>query len=116
MRYGERSFSSVAPKLWNALPVTIRDAKSLDVFKRSLKTHFFVKISWDKIDRPSQSLTFLGIVITCSLSLAMPVKKQREFYELLLSFQNRKRASVKQITIALWETKWSKVVELLLGV
>jgi hypothetical protein len=46
----------------------------------------------------------------------MPVKKQREFYELLLSFQNRKRASVKQITIALWETKWSKVVELLLGV
>jgi hypothetical protein len=48
-------------------------------------------ISWNKIEGPSQSLTFLGIVInTCSLSLAMPVKKQREFYELLLSFQNRK--------------------------
>ena len=46
-------------------------------------------ISWNKIEGPSQSLTFLGIVInTCSLSLAMPVKRQREFYELLLSFQN----------------------------
>jgi hypothetical protein len=44
VRYGDRSFSSVAPKLWNALPVIIRDAKSLDVFKRSLKTPFFVKI------------------------------------------------------------------------
>jgi hypothetical protein len=32
-------------------------------------------ISWNKIDGPSQSLTFLGIVInTCSLSLAMHVK------------------------------------------
>jgi hypothetical protein len=40
VRYGDRSFSSVAPKPWNALLVTIRDAKSLDVFKRSLKTHF----------------------------------------------------------------------------
>jgi hypothetical protein len=29
VRYGDRSFSSVAPKLWNALPVTIKDAKSL---------------------------------------------------------------------------------------
>ena len=44
VRYGDRCFSSVAPKLWNALPVIIRDAKSLDVFKRSLKTPFFVKI------------------------------------------------------------------------
>jgi hypothetical protein len=45
-------------------------------------------ISWNKIEGPSQSLTCLGIVInTCSLSLAMPVKKQREFYELLLSKQ-----------------------------
>jgi hypothetical protein len=44
VRYGDQRFSSVAPKLWNALPVTIRDDKSLDVFKRSLKTNFFVKI------------------------------------------------------------------------
>jgi hypothetical protein len=91
------------------------------VSKRNSLTYPYItggfNISWDKIDGPSQSLTFLGIVIiTCSLSLAMPVKKQREFYELLLSFQNCKRESVKQITIALWETKWSKVVELLLGV
>ena len=44
VRYGDRSFSSVAPRIWNALPVTIRDSKSLNVFKKSLKTHFFVKI------------------------------------------------------------------------
>jgi hypothetical protein len=44
VRYGERSFSSVAPKLWNALPDSIRDSKTVDVFKKSLKTHFFQKI------------------------------------------------------------------------
>lgn len=40
-RFGERSFSSAAPKLWNATPSDIRDSKTVDVFKRSLKTHFF---------------------------------------------------------------------------
>jgi len=65
-------------------------------------------ISWNKIEGPSQSLTFLGIVInTCSLSLAMPVKKQREFYELLLSFQNRKRASVKQLQSLCGKLNWA---------
>ena len=44
VRFGDRSFSTAAPKLWNGLPITIRDAKSLDVFKKSLKTHFFVKV------------------------------------------------------------------------
>ena len=42
--YGNRSFSTVAPKLWNELPTGIRDAKSLDVFKKSVKTHLFRKI------------------------------------------------------------------------
>ncbi|XP_060595673.1 uncharacterized protein LOC132749793, partial [Ruditapes philippinarum] len=28
VRYGERSFSSMAPKLWNALPDSIRDSKT----------------------------------------------------------------------------------------
>ena len=39
--YGERAFSICAPKLWNRLPVHIREADSLDSFKRDLKTHLF---------------------------------------------------------------------------
>ena len=31
VRYGGRSFSSVAPRLWNALPVSIRNSKSATV-------------------------------------------------------------------------------------
>ena len=42
--YGDRSFSSAAPKLWNALPSGIKDSKTLEVFKKSVKTHLFRKI------------------------------------------------------------------------
>ncbi len=37
---GDRAFSVAAPKLWNDLPLHIRQAPSLSVFKTSLKTHF----------------------------------------------------------------------------
>ena len=35
--YGERAFSTSAPKLWNTLPRDIRNA----IFKKQLKTHLF---------------------------------------------------------------------------
>ena len=41
--YGDRAFSSAAPKLWNRLPSNIRSAKSVDQFKSMLKTHLFTQ-------------------------------------------------------------------------
>ena len=41
VNYGERAFTAAAPKLWNALPETLRKATSLDTFKSMLKTHLF---------------------------------------------------------------------------
>ena len=41
--YGQRSFASAAPKLWNALPHTLRSASTLNQFKTRLKTFLFVK-------------------------------------------------------------------------
>ena len=38
---GDRAFKSAAPYLWNALPSTIRNIKTLDTFKTAVKTHFF---------------------------------------------------------------------------
>jgi len=38
---GDRAFSVAAPRLWNALPLCIRSASSLSVFKSKLKTHLF---------------------------------------------------------------------------
>ncbi len=38
---GDRAFMVVAPKLWNSLPLHIRQARSLEVFKSHLKTHLF---------------------------------------------------------------------------
>ena len=44
---GERStstsYSVAATKLWNSLPANIRNSKSLDTFKKHLKTYYFKK-------------------------------------------------------------------------
>ena len=40
-RTGDRAFSSAGPRLWNALPVSIRLAGTLDKFKSQLKHHLF---------------------------------------------------------------------------
>ena len=40
-RYGDRAFAVAAPRLWNNLPLDIREAATISSFKRKLKTHFF---------------------------------------------------------------------------
>ena len=39
--YGDRAFSSCAPRLWNSLPGELRDENDLSRFKLQLKTHLF---------------------------------------------------------------------------
>ncbi|VDI13266.1 Hypothetical predicted protein [Mytilus galloprovincialis] len=52
--------------------------------------------------------TFLGIIIdTRELTLTMPPEKQSDFYNLLLSFQKRKRASIKQIQSLCGKLNWA---------
>ena len=40
-RWGTRSFGVAGPSIWNCLQQDIRNSKSIGVFKKSLKTHFF---------------------------------------------------------------------------
>ena len=39
--YGDRAFKTAAPKLWNKLPLSIRQSKTLASFKSQLKHHLF---------------------------------------------------------------------------
>ena len=41
--YGDRAFSVAAPKLWNSLPLELRQCDSTDCFKAKLKTVLFKK-------------------------------------------------------------------------
>ena len=41
--YGDRAFAKAAPELWNNLPIDIRSCKSVNCFKKKLKTHLFKK-------------------------------------------------------------------------
>ena len=40
-RFGDRSFKHAAPKLWNSLPIGIRNQQNFVSFKRALKTYLF---------------------------------------------------------------------------
>jgi hypothetical protein len=40
-KFGDRSFVVCGPKLWNTLPVAIRNRPSVEAFKESLKTFIF---------------------------------------------------------------------------
>ena len=42
-KFKDRAFSFVAPKLWNRLDESVRNAITLDSFKKKLKTHLFQK-------------------------------------------------------------------------
>ena len=39
--WGERAFSHVGPKIWNSLPMSLRNASSLNEFKSNLKSFLF---------------------------------------------------------------------------
>ena len=39
--YGQRSFYYAAPELWNTLPLHIKNSKTVEQFKSSLKTYLF---------------------------------------------------------------------------
>ena len=39
--FGKRSFAAAAPALWNNLPLNIKQAPSVDIFKSCIKTHLF---------------------------------------------------------------------------
>ena len=41
-KYSERTFSQLAPSLWNGLPTDIRKTDTLTAFKTKLKSHFFI--------------------------------------------------------------------------
>jgi hypothetical protein len=41
--FGMRAFSVVAPKLWNDLPINVRNSITSEMFKSRLKTHLFQK-------------------------------------------------------------------------
>ena len=45
-KFGERSFAVGGPSVWNALPESVRTAKSINIFKYKLKTHLF-ELSYD---------------------------------------------------------------------
>jgi hypothetical protein len=41
LTFGDRAFSSAAPRLWNQLPSRVKEIASISAFKVSLKSHLF---------------------------------------------------------------------------
>ena len=39
--FGDKGFRTVGPKLWNTLPIAIRESETLDMFKKTVKDILF---------------------------------------------------------------------------
>ena len=39
--YWDRAFSVAGPKLWNSMPIKLKECESVNVFKGALKTHLY---------------------------------------------------------------------------
>ncbi len=57
---GDRAFAVAAPKLWNALPLSVRMAPTLSAFKTSLKTHLYSLIKFE-------SCVFFVCCVVCNV-------------------------------------------------
>ena len=56
---GDCAFSYAAPKLWNQLPIAIRKAQSVPVFKSMLKTHLCREVFKQQEFPPKRSRVYL---------------------------------------------------------
>lgn len=59
---GDRSFAVARPRLWNSPPIYIRTAQSLNVFKSSLKTHFF-SLAFNSMWSLAMELPFISVFL-----------------------------------------------------
>jgi len=68
-------------------------------------------INYNKISVPSQQLVFLGVLInTVDMTLSLSDKKLAEFVSLLESFQNKSRATKRQLESLIGSLNWAAQV------
>ena len=68
-------------------------------------------VAWDKIEGPTRQLTFLGIELdTIAMELRLPEEKLNAFDELLYSYSQRKRLSLKQAQHLAGKLNWATQV------
>ena len=77
----------------------------------NLLTKLGLIINWDKVEPPSQSITFLGVRIdTLSRTLSLPDSKLLELKDLLLVWTSKRRASKKELLSLIGKLSWASRV------
>lgn len=68
-------------------------------------------INYSKIDGPAQKLIFLGVLIdTGEMTLSLPDRKLADFHGLLQTFQNKRRATKRQLESLIGSLNWASQV------
>ncbi|CAG2223265.1 unnamed protein product [Mytilus edulis] len=71
--------------------------------------HYY--INYSKIDGPAQKLIFLGVLIdTGEMTLSLPDRKLADFHGLLQTFQNKRRATKRQLESLIGSLNWASQV------
>ena len=62
--FGDRAFSVFGPRLWNNLPLHVKETNTLELFKKALKTHLF---QLEKVEFPRKFKASPVVLIAVSL-------------------------------------------------
>ena len=74
----------------------------------NLLTQLGFDVNWNKVEPPCQSLVFLGInVNTVNITLSLPPCKLPKFFDLITSWQLKKRCSKKSLLQLLGKLNWA---------
>ena len=66
--FGKRRFAHATPHLWNTLPISIKCANSIDIFKKCSKTHFLKGnyFLWNKSSMKIYLDTLRNVFMNCT--------------------------------------------------
>lgn len=67
-------------------------------------------INWAKVEGPCQQLIILGIVDSVSMTLDLPASKRTDCSDLLRSFSQKKRISVRHLETLVGQLNWASQV------
>ena len=87
--FGDRAFSSYGPRIWNSLPKRIRDIDKIEIFKKQLKHHLFLKTLCENnlFKQNYMCLILMYVIFTCiSYLYKVYLSYAPKLFKVLVSF------------------------------
>ena len=81
--FEQRSFSFMAPSLWNSLPATLRNVPTLSQFKSQLKTFLFAQAF---LQNPEMNVKVVFVIRCLYSTVSLTLVKEQRFIRIIYCY------------------------------